>query len=371
MENVRFLFKYELHLLEKLHLSSLPYKFNKKVYWWMLDINHSIFDFYDKDELLADVQKGAYIVVDHSQDPCSFLTLTTLYLKELYTEFKRLNIPKKQIIIITPNPKELFLENHQRALNYVSFNSLFEITKTYAKMILDFDFYVPQKEPKKHFICLMRRDSTNRRLTNYFLHSKNIHHLGIVSHNRVVEGKEFNRNKLKAEILSFSHHNTFNPKSFAKYGLMKHSLSTEYPFDKGDAAHSYILHQSLSQDSLFEIISETDSRKNLFISEKTFKAIVNKNPFILLGNRYIIRYLKHLGFKTFHPIINEEYDNISDRYERFDAALKEAENLCSLSLDACAERLSVLEDICEYNYNHYLNTDWHFDVHKNVGRIAC
>ena len=68
---------------------------------------------------------------------------------------------------------------------------------------------------------------------------------------------------------------------------MKHSLSTEYPFDKGDAAHS-ILHQSLSQDSLFEIISETDSRKNLVYIRKTFKAIVNKNPFILLGNRYII-----------------------------------------------------------------------------------
>ena len=371
MENVRFLFEYELHLLEKIHLSSLSYRFNKKVYWWMVDINHSIFDFYDKDELLADVQKGAYVVVDHSRDPCSLLTMRTLFLKELYAEFEKLNISKQQIILISPTPKELFLDKSERGVNYVSFNSLFEITKTYAKMILNFDFYVPQKAPKKHFICLMRRDSTNRRLTNYFLHSKNIHHLGIVSHNRLVEGRELNRNNLKAEILSFSHHDNFDPKSFAKYALLKHPLSSEHPLDKGDAAHSYLLHQSLSRDSLFEIISETDSRKNLFISEKTFKAIVNKNPFILLGNSYTIRYLKHLGFKTFHPIIDEGYDNISDRYKRFDAALKEAEKLCRLSLDDCSKKLSALEEVCEYNYNHYLNTDWHFNVHKNVGRIAC
>jgi hypothetical protein len=371
MDNVKFLFEYDLHLWEEKYLSTINHKFNKKVYWWMVDLNHSIFDFYDKESLLIDVQNGAYVVVDHSQDPCSQLTLETLFLKELHHEFKNRNISKKQIIIITPTPRGLFLDNPDLPVKYVSFNSLFEITKVYAKQVLSFDFTVPLKSPKKHFLCLMRRDSPNRRLTNYLLHIKNIHHFGLVSHLRITEGNQLSRGLLKDEAITMFHHDSFDLKSFTKFGLMKHFLGSEYLIDKGTAAHSYPLHQKLSQDTVFEIVSETDTGKNLFLTEKTFKAILNKSPFIMLGNRFILKYLRHLGFKTFHPIINEEYDTLSNTYKRFSVALYEAEKLCNLSLDDCEDKLSTLNDICEFNYNHFLNTDWHFDVHKNISELIC
>lgn len=369
MENVKFLFEHNLHFWEERYLSTISHRFSKKLYWWMVD-DHSIFDFYEKNKLLQDALNGAYIIVDHSQDPCSFLTAKTLFLNELYQEFDRISIPKSQIILITPTPKELFFMGSEQKINYVSFNSLFEITKIYAKSI-NFNFYVPPKTPKKHFLCLMRRDSKNRRLTNYLLHHKNIHQYGIVSHLRITEGKELSKELLRDEINSMNKFQSFNYEDFTSFALQKHFIGFEYLENKGEAAHSYPLHQKLSQNILFEIISETDSQKNLFLSEKTFKAILNKNPFILLGNRFLLKYLRYLGFKTFHPVIDESYDSIPGNYKRFEKALSTAEDLCKLSLVDCEKKLSVLQEICEHNYNHFLNTDWHFNIHTQIEKIIC
>lgn len=369
MENVKFLFNQNLHFWESIYLSSLSHRFSKKIYWWIVD-DRSIFDFCEKDKLLQDVSKGAYVVVDHSQDPCSFLTAETRFLKEIYQEFDRLSLSKNQIILITPAPKELFFIGSKYRINYASFNSLFEITKVCAKTI-NFNLKVLSKTPKKHFLCLMRRDSSNRRLTNYLLHFKNIHQYGIVSHLRITEGKELSKGLLRDEIKSMSNFESFNYEDFTNFALRKHFIGYEYLKSKGDAAHSYPLHQKLSQNVLFEIISETDSEKNLFLSEKTFKAILNKNPFVLLGNRFILKYLRYLGFKTFHPLIDESYDSIPNKYKRFEKALSTAEDLCKLSLIDCEKKLSALQEICEHNYNHFLNTDWHFNVHTQIEKIIC
>ena len=45
------------------------------------------------------------------------------------------------------------------------------------------------------------------------------------------------------------------------------------------------------------------------VSEKTYKAIRLGMPFILFtGRPGILKHLKRIGFKTFHPHIDESYD---------------------------------------------------------------
>jgi hypothetical protein len=371
MEKVELIFDLSHNLWESRVLENLPLVFPKKVFWWLVDINHSLFDLYDKELLFSSIKDGSFIVVDHSQDPCSLKTIESLYLKELIDEFKLRGLPLSHIIVVTPTPKSLFFGSSTRPYNYASFNSLFEMTKIFIKDTQSSKFEPFKKHPIKHFLCLMRRDSFNRRITNYLLHQKNIHDKGLVSHLRYVEGLDVTKSSLKAEALSLTINNDFDIKKYLTNGLKTHFLSQESLEDKGTAAHSYILHKKLSRDTCFELISETDTSNCLFFTEKTFKAFLNKSPFILLGNHNGLKYLQHLGFHTFHPLIDETYDSIPDFYLRIDSALNQVKLLCDLPLNLCEEKLLKLNSICDHNYSHFINTHWHFGIVDKIGKILC
>ena len=50
----------------------------------------------------------------------------------------------------------------------------------------------------------------------------------------------------------------------------------------------------------------------IFISEKTWKPIMVGHPFIMVGNKNNLKFLKDLGYKTFDKWIDESYDDIED-----------------------------------------------------------
>lgn len=106
-------------------------------------------------------------------------------------------------------------------------------------------------------------------------------------------------------------------------------------------------------------------------SEKTFKPILNKSPFIFLGSPYGLKYLRSLGFKTFNFVIDESYDAEMLTYKRVKSALEQAKILCELSVNECTKKLEQLNDVCEYNYNHYLNTCWDFNISANIESLIC
>lgn len=92
--------------------------------------------------------------------------------------------------------------------------------------------------------------------------------------------------------------------------------------------------KELYASTYFHIISETsfgggDSRYPFF-SEKTFHPLVNLQPFIFVGNPFSLKTLKDLGFKTFHPYIDETYDQVIDPVERFKLIEKEIAKLAAL-----------------------------------------
>jgi len=51
-----------------------------------------------------------------------------------------------------------------------------------------------------------------------------------------------------------------------------------------------------------------DSGDYPFLSEKTYRPLMNLQPFIHIGNHHSLTKLHKMGFKTFHPYINENYD---------------------------------------------------------------
>lgn len=105
--------------------------------------------------------------------------------------------------------------------------------------------------------------------------------------------------------------------------------------------------------SYFTIVSETNFYQNTsrFFTEKVFLPIINFHPFLLLAPPNSLDALKELGYKTFHPFIDESYDSMIDDEKRMLAVLIEAKRLCSLNEYEVKEFRSNIIDICKYNYN--------------------
>ena len=88
----------------------------------------------------------------------------------------------------------------------------------------------------------------------------------------------------------------------------------------------------------------------VFFSEKTFKPILAGQPFILAGNAGMIRHLQDLGYKTFHPYINESYDMETNPAKRMSMVLAEAERLARLSKSEMRLLMRTLAPIVMHNY---------------------
>lgn len=100
-----------------------------------------------------------------------------------------------------------------------------------------------------------------------------------------------------------------------------------------------------------ETIFDVNDINEPFFSEKTFRPITNLQPFIMLGNAYSLKKLHELGFKTFHPFIDESYDNVSDPSIRMRLIKKEILKLAELSTQQVHDLYYSFEDILLHNFN--------------------
>jgi len=115
-------------------------------------------------------------------------------------------------------------------------------------------------------------------------------------------------------------------------------------------------------DSYFSLITETlfykdyiEAGESIFLTEKTFRPIIHKHPFILVAPTHSLKYLEDLGYKTFSPFINESYDSIEDDNKRFNEVWKEVERLCSFSPKEWSEWQHGIIDIVNHNFKILMN----------------
>jgi hypothetical protein len=86
---------------------------------------------------------------------------------------------------------------------------------------------------------------------------------------------------------------------------------------------------------LFHIVTETvfyDSK--LHLTEKIFKPIVARRPFLLAAAPGNLAYLKSYGFLTFDRWIDESYDSETDPDQRIVKIVAEIERICQMTPEA-------------------------------------
>lgn len=98
----------------------------------------------------------------------------------------------------------------------------------------------------------------------------------------------------------------------------------------------------------FRIISETHSSYwPAWITEKTWITILNRQPFLIAGDRESCKKLKNMGFKTFDQFLITPYDHIIDWKLRQSAILRNVKHWLETDLDMSAD--------IEHNYHQLIS----------------
>ena len=126
-------------------------------------------------------------------------------------------------------------------------------------------------------------------------------------------------------------------------------------YDKGLYESSYF---SLVNETIFtEPLNKNNWDTQLFITEKTYKPIMNYHPFIVVGLPHTLRYLRQQGFQTFPEMFDEYYDVIKDPKDRFEFIIRELEKWKNYSTDEKNERYNKVRHKIAFKKWHYLHSN--------------
>jgi hypothetical protein len=108
-----------------------------------------------------------------------------------------------------------------------------------------------------------------------------------------------------------------------------------------------------SKNSLLQVVTETIFKEEtLHLTEKIFKPIVMQMPFVLVGARYNLEYLKSYGFKTFSDFWNEDYDNQPNE-TRIESVVNLLKDLNDMTFNEKKQLQRHLSPIVEHNFKWF------------------
>lgn len=105
------------------------------------------------------------------------------------------------------------------------------------------------------------------------------------------------------------------------------------------------------RDSFCDIVGESRFHRPMGnVSEKVFKPIWYKKPFVIAAPARSLEYLRTLGFKTFSDFWDESYDQCEDHEERLKQVLTVIDFIDNMSLTELRFMYEKMIPIVEHNY---------------------
>ena len=141
---------------------------------------------------------------------------------------------------------------------------------------------------------------------------------------------------------------------------VKIPLRIDYQDQEFIPNHSFVLSAvEQTQRSFCYLVTETCYWESKYhLTEKIFKPIVSRMPFVLVGPVHNLKYLREYGFKTFSKWIDESYDDIEDPIERMLAIGSTMEKICSHTLEELESMLAEMQEVLDYNYNLFYSNEF-------------
>lgn len=126
-------------------------------------------------------------------------------------------------------------------------------------------------------------------------------------------------------------------------------------------------------DSAIQIVLETIfDQDKIYVTEKIFKPIVMRQPFVVFAAPGTLKYLKKYGFRTFDEIWDESYDQERDHAVRQKKIIKLINDLYRMPKTKFLALLERCQAIVEHNQRHFFSQRFEDrllkELHKNIGQ---
>ena len=119
---------------------------------------------------------------------------------------------------------------------------------------------------------------------------------------------------------------------------------------------SELIDPEIYNQTYYSFVCETFSDPKIAcFTEKFAKPIIAQRPFVVFASVGQLAAFGSLGFKTFHPVINESYDLEQDKEKRIDMII---ESMYELSQKDPRVVLENLGPVLEHNKKHFFNNSW-------------
>lgn len=203
---------------------------------------------------------------------------------------------------------------------------------------------------RKHYTALCRIDKLWRKVFMSDLWNSGLDQRGFFSYNQHLLGSEDNYYECALDN-TYLHQCQPRVDQFIKAGPFRvDQLDT-------DAHNRYDANMTnLYADSYFNVVLETmidvDNSGGQFVTEKTFKPILNNQFFVAVSSVDHLRHLRDLGYKTFGRMIDESYDSIGNHQQRFESVLQLTNKLASMRWEDLHQLYQTLEP--EIAHNHHV-----------------
>ena len=290
-------------------------------------------------------------LIDHQHQPISLSTnregvcLTTAGVYELLEQFNYTDVT-----IVTNNR----LETHPTfRVQYYSPFAFFGVDHTNYS-------HLHQWEQQKIFGCFYNRPLWHRLGLAATLQHDYCQHTSLNIRQSIQH--EDQRSLFEIDQLFKNH-----PESFVKFSKVCNSwpLMLEeqdgYTVENNTTGHTDQLAQFYT-DFLIDIVAETWTVGNTFFpTEKTVRPMLLKKPFIAMGSKNYLCYLRQLGFMTFNEFWSEDYDGYEGQ-QRYIKILQLIDELSKKSKSELNDMYWSMQYTLDHNYTLLANQNYTTDI---------
>lgn len=308
----------------------------------------------------------------------------TRWYHKLYTELEYLNIPPSKVIFssatytLQRDFDKWYSTSNQTLgkIHVLPFNWTFPTKHIEFKNITyftpnDIEYnakgYTFLTEDKIHnnlrpfkFLMFNRRLRVHRIYSILYIYYKKIIDQFLISYNFIDKNCNLTQGRFKPEknLLKEFTDNEIAQELYLKIQNTEPVKTVDYD-NIGEISGVYYENFEPYSESYINVVTETNFfEAGGYISEKTTKPLANLQPFIVIGTPFILKELRELGFKTFHPYINEEYDNIVDNDLRLQAVLDETYRISQIPIEEIHKWYQSILPILIHNQKLLLDSEF-------------
>ena len=238
-------------------------------------------------------------------------------------------------------------------INHVSFEDDLlikeEVGNVYKfKTVTDFSFKTFENSDK-YFISTNKRHNSYRVLSNHLLNKKDLIKKGYYS---FYPQKDLHNEAEKEWLDYFNENKKILERNNITIKQIQEDVSKSYILDPD--ANVPMDHESIEpfyEKALIAHVTETTANDcEMYITEKTYIPILMGRPFLVIGNKHQLRFLKnYYGFKTFNKIFDESYDDEPCQIAKTIKVTEELDKFCSLPFAKAREKVESIKDVLEHN----------------------